>query len=336
MAELNGILSKLTGSAGQLTFRRVKGRTIVSEKTAMTTNSRTSAQQQHRLRWTNLIKMYSGVAPLLNGAFEKKSPRLSDYNMFMKLNFASSKIYLTKGEVTANACVAAPYQITMGSLPGIRLTGEAGASVTDIRLGSLVIGPDTTVREFSNAVVTNNADYDYGDQLSFLLVVQQTDEVTGCPQCRFYGEAVVLDKNAEARLHDCVSGRGFSSVGGQLACSLDDSFQGAYAWVHTRLQKGVTLVSTQKLVVKNDLYEAYSSDEAYRRAVATYGGETNNFLTPAGGTEAVRLPAGGSTDEEPGSDPENGGSDPENGGGNEDTGGGGGTEEGGDDGPSFG
>ena len=32
MAQLNGLISKLTGSAGQFTFKRRAGRTIVSEK----------------------------------------------------------------------------------------------------------------------------------------------------------------------------------------------------------------------------------------------------------------------------------------------------------------
>ena len=72
MAQVAGILSKMTGSAGQFTFKRISGKTIVSEKVTTTTNTRTTAQQKHRMKWPNLIKMYAGVAPLLNCAFENK------------------------------------------------------------------------------------------------------------------------------------------------------------------------------------------------------------------------------------------------------------------------
>ena len=211
MAELRGILSKLSGSAGQFTFKRVNGHTIMSEKASITTVRRSRAQQLHRMKWPNLIKAYAGIAPLLNCAFENKSKSVSDYNMFVKVNFADSKVYLTKSEVVANACVVAPYLITMGTLPTIQCTGEAG----------------------------------------------------------------------------------FSAVGGKLACELGDGFQGAYAWVHLRKQQGTTRVSTQMLIAKNDLLDSYTSEEAYKRAVATYGGEDNNFLTPDGNSTAKPAPSDG-------------------------------------------
>ena len=95
MAQVAGILSKMTGSAGQFTFKRISGKTIVSEKVTTTTNTRTTAQQKHRMKWPNLIKMYAGVAPLLNCAFENKPQGLSDYNLFVKVNFPGTKVYLT-------------------------------------------------------------------------------------------------------------------------------------------------------------------------------------------------------------------------------------------------
>lgn len=280
MAQVAGILSKMTGSAGQFTFKRISGKTIVSEKVTTTTNTRTTAQQKHRMKWPNLIKMYAGVAPLLNCAFENKPQGLSDYNLFVKVNFPGTKVYLTKSEVGANTCIAAPYQITMGSLESISVTGEAGSSVTDIDLGALEITAETTVKEFSNAIVMNNLGFNYGDQIAFIQVDQVIHPITGYPQCRFTGESVVLDKGSETKLLNLVSTAGFSVKEGKLACQLAEDFQGAYAWVHSRKESGKTLVSTQVLTVKNDLYAKYSSEAAYQRAVATYGGENSNFLTP--------------------------------------------------------
>ena len=48
MARLTGIISKLKGSAGNLTFRRDRGKTLVSEKVTETTNAKTELQLKHR------------------------------------------------------------------------------------------------------------------------------------------------------------------------------------------------------------------------------------------------------------------------------------------------
>ena len=48
MAILNGILKKLNGSAGSLTFKQVNGQTVVSEKVTAVRNTRTPAQQRQR------------------------------------------------------------------------------------------------------------------------------------------------------------------------------------------------------------------------------------------------------------------------------------------------
>lgn len=282
MATLTGYATKMVGSAGSMTFKRVAGRTIVSEKATVVTNPRTAAQQRHRMKWPNLIRMYAGISPLLRNAFENKAAGTSDYNAFIKVNFMASQVYLTKAEAAAKSIVAAPYIISDGSLSTIELTGVAGESVTNISLGSLSITSETTVGEFAKAVVNNNAGYDFGDQLSFILVKQTVNVITGYPRCAFVGYRVELDKESEVCLLDLVSAEGFAVKEGKLACQLSSNFQGGYVWVHTRKADGRTLVSTQVLTVKNDLYEQYTSDDAYQRAVKSYGGENNAFLTPSG------------------------------------------------------
>lgn len=327
MAVLNGIISKLNGSAGNLTFRRSAGRTIVSEKTSMMANPRTKKQQQHRMKWANIIKMYSGVSPLLNLAFENKQARQSDYNMFVKVNFKANKVYLTRGEVAAQACVAAPYQITMGSLESISMTGEPGSSLTDIKLGSLAITDETTVRDFTNAVLENNPGFNRGDKIAFILIRQSVNDITGAPQCSFRGESIELDSFSEEKVRNRASEAGFSVADGRLACSLGEDFQGAYAWVHTRQTKNSVNVSTQALTVKNDLYEQRTTEEAYQRAVESYGGENDNFLSPGSGSSAVESATTGGTGKpeggDPSSKPEGGGTGGNESGGNGEAGGGG-------------
>ena len=281
MAILNAIIKKMTGSAGQLTFKTVNGQTVVSEKVTVVKNARTAGQQRQRMKWVNIIRMYSGIAPLLKNGFEKKMAQQSDYNMFVRLNSAASPVYLTKSEADGGGCIAAPYQITQGSLPSIVVTGEGAEAQTDIALGSLTISASTTVAEFAKAVVDNNADFDYGDQISFYDVLQRVNAETQIPYCQFSASYVVLDKNSAVKLLDQVNNAGFASVGGVLAHG-DDEGDGVFAWVHSRYDGGKTRVSTQFLINNNSLLDDYRSDDAYAEACKSYGGVSTVFLQPDG------------------------------------------------------
>ncbi len=293
MAILNGIIKKMNGSVGSLTFKTVGGRTVVSEKITATRNNRTGVQQRQRMKWANIVKMYSGIAPLLRNGFEKKGAHLSDYNMFVKLNNACTPVYLSKAEADGGGCIAAPYLITRGSLPSIVVSGAGADSQTDIRLGSLVIDADTTVAQFSLAVVSNNADYEFGDQISFFDIAQKMNAETHIPYCQFAASAVILDKSSQVKLWNLVSKTGFTSV---ASTSADGSYNGmllahgmnegdgCFAWVHSSYQSGVTRVSTQYLIDNNSLLADYTSSEAYSIAVNSYGGVNNMFLTPTAGS----------------------------------------------------
>ena len=316
MAILNGILKKLNGSAGSLTFKQVNGQTVVSEKATTVKNTRTPAQQRQRTKWGNVVQMYKGICPLINYGFESKAPGCSDYNMFMKVNMKNSDIYLTREEVAGGACIAAPYQLTQGTLPSIVVTGSGDNARTDIKLGELKIDANTLVKDFAMAVVSNNADYDFGDQISFFDVLQRVNAVTGIPYCQFLATNVMLDKASEVKLLDLASKYGFATVDGYLG-HIEGEGDGVYAWVHSRKSSAKTLVSTQTFVNNNaEMIAEYSGDQAYKRSVQTYGGESSAFLTPgttttqatdgsdsAGGTPTTPPSGGGSgTDESGGSD----------------------------------
>ena len=280
MAILNGILKKLNGSAGSLTFKQVNGQTVVSEKITAVKKSNTPMQMRQRTKWGNVVQMYKGICPLINYGFESKAPGCSDYNMFMKVNMKNSDIYLTREEVAGGACIAAPYQLTQGTLPSIVIVGSGENARTDIKLGDLKIDANTLVKDFAIAVVSNNADYDFGDQISFFDVLQRVNAVTGIPYCQFLATNVMLDKTSEVKLLDLVSKYGFATVDGYLG-HIEGEGDGVYAWVHTRKSSAKTLVSTQSFVNNNaEMIAEYSGDQAYKRSVKTYGGESSSFLTP--------------------------------------------------------
>ena len=297
MAKFSGLLRKQIGSIGDLTFKQVNGMTIVSEKITHMTNPRTDAQMRTRTRWNNIVAMYKGIRPKLNKGFENKAAGLSDFNMFMKMNMQKEPVYLTKSAVAGGACVAAPYQITQGSIPAIVITGENQSGVTDIRLGSLDIASNTTVAQLATKVVENNPDYRYGDQISFFLVKQKKNEDTGIPYCQFFAAKVVLDPTSEEKLADVVnSSHGFASIDGKLGHSGNDG-DCAYTWVHSRKSSGKVLVSSQSLLAANSILAEYQGDAAYNLARSSYGMTDDVFLAPTGDTANAGTEGGGGDDE---------------------------------------
>ena len=281
MAKFTGLLRKQVGSIGDLTFKQVNGMTIVSEKITQMTNPRSDGQMRVRTRWNNIVANYKAIRPKLKKGFETKAAGLSDFNMFMKMNMQKEPVYLTKQNVAGGACVAAPYQFTQGSLPAIVISGTGNNAKTDIYLGALTISATTTVAQFAQAVVENNADSRYGDQISFFRIAQKTNEETGIPYCQFSASKAVLDAaDTTTKLWDIVNRVGFSVQDSSLAHS-ESNFVGAFGWVHTRKSDGKTLVSSQSLVAVNDAILAeHQGDMAYSLAKSSYGQSVEAFLVP--------------------------------------------------------
>ena len=299
MAKFSGLLRKQIGSIGDLTFKQVNGMTIVSEKITHMTNPRTDAQMRTRTRWNNIVAMYKGIRPKLNKGFENKAAGLSDFNMFMKMNMQKEPVYLTKQNVAGGACVAAPYQITQGSLPTIVTTGTGQSVSTDISLGVATISASTTVAEFAQAVVSNNPTYQYGDQITFFLVRQYVNAETSVPYVAVSSSKVVLDAADTTPLWDIVQRNGFSSADGVLAHTGNDG-DCCFCWVHSRKINGKLLISSQTLVSANTKLAEYQGELAYNLARSSYGMSEDVYLSPTG-------EASGSTSGGGGNDPLNGG-----------------------------
>ena len=202
-------------------------------------------------------------------------------------------VYLTKQEVAEGACVAAPYQITQGSIPAIVITGTGQNGVTDIRLGGLNLSNSTTVAQFAKAVVDNNPEYQYGDQISFFLVKQKTNAETNVPYCIFSAAKVTLDAASEDTLFDVTgNSTGFKSVDGNLGHNGADG-DCAYTWVHSRKSNGKLLVSSQSLLAANSIISNYQGENAYMLARTSYGITQDVFLSPDANANAASGGEGG-------------------------------------------
>ena len=221
----------------------------------------------------------SGADALPEGARNGRS----DYNKFVSANLSKAPVYLTKQEAQAGSCIVAPYEVTHGSIKPISVSGKGNQAVTDISLGDLAITDETTVKEFSNAVVQNNGLYEYGDQITFFLVRQEVNDVTMLPMAEVDACCVVLDKASEAKLLTVVDARGFSVQEGRLAALATHEFgDHGLVWVHSRKQAAKTLVSTQHLICENNLLKEYQGQAAYQRATDSYGGVSDVYLRPNG------------------------------------------------------
>ena len=78
-----------------------------------------------------------------------------------------------------------------------------------------------------------------------------------------------------------VNKHGFKTSSDGFLMHVEGEGAGVYGWVHSRKGASKTLVSTQTLIDNNaEMLAEYSGDNAYKRSVKTYGGESSAFLTP--------------------------------------------------------
>lgn len=275
MAKGSAIVGKVSGSAGNFTFYIREGEQIMSAKVQRVTDPRTPGQVNQRVKLPNIVAMYRSFHGLLNECFERKirsKRRLaaSNYNRFVSTNLYSRPVFLTRSESAAGYCIAAPYQVSEGDLRPIATQGVGTDTYTDIALGDLEITDETTIAEFSMAVVRNNQLYEYGDAVSYLSVLQNVSVATGVPFVTPNLYKVTLDAANETPLREVAPSVGFSNTSGFLGHG-EDIGQGAFAWIHSRRSTEGLQVSSQQLVVNNALFQQYNNQTSLDAATRAYG-----------------------------------------------------------------
>lgn len=306
MAKVNGVATQLSGKVGQLIYRQTKYGTVVYEApTKASVPQRTEAQMQVRTQWGNMAAVYRQFNQTLKKGFEGLNGKMNDYNAFIQANTNVVKVYVPKSVRLNGGSVLAPYQITRGTLPSVAMVkNSGGVLVSDIALGTLVIGAETTVADLANAVIAYNAGFEAGDQVTFFYGQQTTDAVTGIPRARIYGFKVMLNPGDSTPLYEQVSEIGFSSVaaGGSgsgyvlgMSVAIAD---GAAVWVHSREDgTGGLKVSTQFLYVDSTVLAGYQTLEAMELSADSYGGINAGavYLQPRVGSGRVMASSGSSS-----------------------------------------
>lgn len=278
---LKGAKKRLGGTV----IYQAMGQTRQRELAAEISNPRTESQMGHRVKWANLVNLYRANRSWMKYAYETKKSNQSEYNKFMSLNVADSRIYLTKQVANAGGCVVDSYIITQGSLPSI----EFVKTTNEYYRSNIQIAPSTDfqtilVKDFSDTVVELNPAIRYGDQLSFIRMTQMTNASTGVPYVVVREYEVIIDTNNLLPLSNYLPMEYITSWGVQelyLAVQTAAGRNGGFAMILSRTISGKTYVSSQRIIpVAMEAYiEAFSSSAALQAAIDSYGVSEDAFLS---------------------------------------------------------
>lgn len=292
MSKFVGIFRKQRGKVGDFVFRKVGPEFIVSEKPPKKgTSMGTRNQALYRAQWGNLVRFWQSFSGRDRPSFEGATVNVSHFNLFMRANINGYPVYLTKELVRLGASVVAPYRISQGQLPVVGLVvAQVGSYQSSIQLGDLVISNSTNVKQFSDAVVTNNNDFSYGDQITIFVADQIMDATANIPRVKINSYKIELDGSDDlTMLNDIIPLSAMTSEDGVIM--VHGISDGGAAIIHSRKTfSGETLVSTQSLVVENAILATYTSGEAMRKAAESYGIiDRGEYLTPNGENEIAAI-----------------------------------------------
>lgn len=274
-----------SGRLGEQVFYVVNGETRARKLAAKVNNPRTVQQMEQRTKWANLVNFYRANRDWMKYAFENKKRNQSDYNKFMSLNVANSRIYLPKSFANQGACVVDAYTMTQGSLPSIETTKTSTGWATNLYLISANVLPENpTIGEVTQQLLQANPALREGDQLSFIRMTQQTNPVTGVPYVVVRKYEVILNSSSIKFFYDYMPKDYIVFEGGTNPNYIevsDSGNAGGFLVILSRTISGKTYVSSQNIVVANNsaLIDAYSSSNAQQAAIDSYGESAEPFLT---------------------------------------------------------
>lgn len=281
MSKGNMLLGYAHGKVGSLVFARRKGEQITRAYNAKPRNAKTRAQVKQRTQLSNLVSMYRAGIALLNHSFTDTPANRTSYNQFVAANLNKVQVFIPKEMSESKGCVVAPYFISSGSLPAIQISGDGINSVTNIATGTLAISENTTIAEFAAALVANNANIEFGMQLSYVSAVQSTNSQTGFPEVSFGLYEITLSQDNNELVSSYLPEQSYNVVNGFLAHGALVA-DGGFAWILSkRTADGKLVASPQRLIVTSvDLYEQYTGGAAATRAIDSYGANADKFLDP--------------------------------------------------------
>ena len=272
------------------------GRTLQRELAPEVKNPKTPAQMGQRVKWANLVAFYRANAGWMPKAFENKKATQSDYNKFMSLNAANSRIYLTKEQARQGACVVDSYRVSDGTLQPMDIFPTGQNWVTNLYLTGLdKLDATTTVAAFSNALLSSNAGLRSGDQLSFIRATQLFNNTTDIPYIQVRAYELLINEQGTGLVKDFwpieLIGLGEEQEKPALMIK-NNNKQGGFAIIVSRTQGGRVLVSPSQITQVNmtEVINQYSSSTALQAAIDSYGSGDEVFLDSKGANAIGQQP----------------------------------------------
>ncbi len=280
------------GSIGDVTVRTIAGRVIASQKVPKKTGLSTLAQVMHQVKLSNIVRAFSELnltAPNGKGMYQSFPDRpatLSNYNMFVKYNFAVPEVAAvsqTKEEAAADLLVPAPFIVTRGNLASI----EAQFSVTQetesasayivTPVTSVTPGPQTTLGDFYTALA-DFIDLRQGDTLTLFIMSYKPLEG---PSTKMFALQFIVDFDSTDVMPDF-----FDTVSGHVAIDVNTALGIAglnidIAPVLGRNTANGYAVSNSQFTnncLTSASYIAHSGDAKGMEAAASYGYKEDPFL----------------------------------------------------------
>ena len=254
------------------------------------TAKRTVAMQTRRSRWGNLVSFYSANKDLMARAYERKAANISDYNRFMQLNIPLATVSLVKDDFMRGMAILQEYVIADGSLPEIDVA-EVQEDGCVFNLLTKIDGEfaDRTIGQISVDLLDNNPQLQQGDQLTFVSYTNAGNTPSTIRIYRHLCEMTIDTKSAVSfgslKYANIIAGNGNKVV----IAGQGDVF--GQAIIHSRSVGGSLLVSRAKIMLNSDtLVRQFSAPEAVKKAIDSYGVDTEKLLEPGSPEQPAPAP----------------------------------------------
>lgn len=273
------LLGYARGKVGDLVFSRRLGQQVTRAYNPSPLNPQSDAQMSQRTRLSGLVAAYRAMRIILGHSFTDRKEGATSYNAFVSANMAMAP-FLSKEQARQGVVIVLPYIVSRGVLSRIFVSGSGDNAYTNIGLGALVIDDDTTIAEFSQAVIQNNASWEEGDQLTYFSVVQTAlPGQSQYPHVSAQKFKVTLSLSNEETLRTYLPDYGSATVNGFLGHGAHFAAEG-FCWIHSRKDaSGALQVSTQDLIcnIDNSQWTSPAQEEYAKRS---YGVNAEDYLVP--------------------------------------------------------
>lgn len=291
----NNLSMKMNGKVGAYSFYTSTGGRQVARIANNSSNfgetaKRTVAMQTRRSRWGNLVSFYSANKDLMARAYERKGANLSDYNRFMQLNIPLASVSLVKDDFMRGMAILQEYVIADGSLPEIDVA-EVEESGMVFNLLSKIDGEfaDNTIGQISVDLLDNNPQLQVGDQLTF---ISYTNAGATPSTIRIYRQLceLTIDPSSAVSFGTLKYANIIAGNGNKVVIAGQGDVFGQ-AIIHSRSVGGSLLVSRAKITLNSDtLVRQFSAPEAVKKAIDSYGVDTEKLLEPGSPEQPAPAP----------------------------------------------